>query len=72
MARSAGDMIMRHGRLRDQSARSVARAEQILLFGALGMLLVSAGVGNSAGVGAAGGSGPARWSLTFTPGRSAG
>ncbi len=51
-------MIMRQSTPPDEAFRSAAQAERILLFGALAMLLVSAFLGNSAGVGAVTGSGP--------------
>ena len=52
-------MIAETGTALPRRADSIAQAERVLLMGARGMLLVSAGLGDSAGPGGAGGSGPA-------------
>ena len=52
-------MIAETGTPLARRANSIAPAERVLLIGALGMLLVSAGLGDQAGLGGAGGSGPA-------------
>jgi hypothetical protein len=52
-------MIVRQGTPPDQLTGSLARAERILLLGALAMLLLSAALGDSAGAGGPGGTGQA-------------